>query len=92
MQHITSNQIDIIECAWNTYLKSVCEAAKLHEMEQDPKITTKISYLNIYITRLDTVLIKVEKMNLEKHIYVNLVNLCRTIKWNVDRINELLVN
>lgn len=90
MQYVNSNHIDIIDIGWNTYLKCMCEKVKLHEMESDPIVAKKIIYLNIYISRLDSIFIKIEKMRVTNQNYSNIESLCRAINWNVERINELL--
>ncbi len=90
MQKVTDNHLEIIENGWKTYLCSLCEKVKLHEMESDPFIAKKISYLNIYISRLDSIFIKIEKMETKNHTSCNIERLCRVIIWNVERINELL--
>ncbi len=90
MQKITDSHLEIIENGWKTYLLSLCEKVKLHEMESDPMVAKKISYLNIYISRLDSIFIKMEKMETKNHTFCNVERLCRVIIWNVERINELL--
>ncbi len=92
MSYVTNNHIDIIQNGWNTYLKCICEKVKLHEMESQPNVAKKISYLNIYISRLDSIFIKIEKMGAKNHINGDVERLCRAINWNVERINELLNN